>query len=74
MSPIVTDEITKNKLMKTKRTPTLNNDEHQLNHTICEKLDKKENDKEDHLAYEEDRTQQDLKEERKNKGENITYN
>ena len=36
--PFVIDEITKNKLMKTKRIPMLNIDEQQLNHPICEDI------------------------------------
>ena len=36
VSPIVIDDITKNKLMKMKITPMMNNDEQQLNHPICE--------------------------------------
>ena len=38
ISPIVIDDITKNKLMKMKRTPMLNDYEQQLKHPICENI------------------------------------
>ena len=37
----------------------LNIDKQQSNHPICKNIDEKENDKEDNLTSEEDRTQQD---------------
>ena len=69
--PIVIYDITKKKSMKMKRTPMLNNDDQQLNHPICENIDEKENDKEDNLTYEEDRTQQARRDEKKTKDKYI---
>ena len=58
-SPIVIYDSAKKKLIKMTRTPMLNIDKQQSNHPICKNIDEKENDKEDNLTSEEDRTQQD---------------
>ena len=57
VSPIVINDSTKKKLMKMKRTPMSNIYKQQLNHPICDNIDKKENYNVDDLTSEEDITQ-----------------